>query len=242
MADIINIAIVEDEKIQVELLEKYVKDWSCDKGISVKIETFDNAESFDFSWSMDKKYHMILLDIQMSGQNGIGLARKIRKEDEDINIIFITAITDYISEGYDVSAINYLIKPIKEQKLHECLDKAISKIPKDEKVILIDVDGGKQRIIQNDIVFIEAFAHSIDINTLNEKYTTRKSISTIEKELDENVFVRCHRSYIVGVRYIKRIKNNEMELDNGKIIPISRRQYSNTNMVFIKYFRGEGNE
>lgn len=242
MPDTINIAIVDDEKVQAELLEKYVQNWACEKEISVFIESFYNAESFEFSWSMDKKYDVLLLDIQMSGQNGIELAKKIRKEDNLLSIIFITAVIDYIQEGYEVSAINYLVKPIKEAKLHENLDRAINKIHKEEKTILIEVDGALNRIIQKDILYIEAFAHSIDIYTTSGKYTTRKSISEIEKDLDENSFIRCHRSYIAGLKYIKKIGNNELEIDNGSIIPVSRRQYSNTNMAFIRYFRGEEDE
>ena len=210
MPDTINIAIVDDEKIQVELLEKYVQNWPCEENIRIITEAFYSAENFDFSWSMDKKYDILLLDIQMSGQNGIELAKKIRKEDHRINIIFITAVTDYIQEGYDVSAINYLIKPIKEQKLYECLNRSVCKISKEEKTIISNIDGEVHKVMQKDIIYMEAFAHSIDINTVNGKYTTRKSISTIEKELDENIFIRCHRSYIVGLRYIKRIGNSEL--------------------------------
>ena len=239
MPDRINIAIIDDEKVQLELLEKYVRNWASEKNIRVITEAFYSAESFDFSWSMDKKYNILLLDIQMSGQNGIELAKKIRKEDNMANIIFITAIPDYIGEGYEVEAINYLIKPIKEEKLYECLDRALQRIPKEEKTILIDVDGEIRRIIQHDILYVEAFSHSIDISTVDGKYTTRKNISAIEKELDENIFIRCHRSYIVGLRYIKRIGKNQLELDNGDLIPVSRRQYSQTNRAFIKYFRGD---
>jgi DNA-binding LytR/AlgR family response regulator len=235
MADIINVAIIDDEKIQVELLKKYVKDWAREKNIRVRIEDFYSAESFDFSFSMDRKYDILLLDIQMPGQSGIELAKKIRKEDDMVNIIFITAITDYIQVGYDVSAINYLVKPIKEKKLYECLDKAVLKIPKEEKTILINADGETYKIKQSDIIYIEAFAHSIDINAVNGKYTARKSIGEIQKELSNDLFVRCHRSYIVSLKYIKRIGNNELELDNGDVIPVSRKQYSNTNMAFIRY-------
>lgn len=238
MSSIVNIAICDDEKIQVELLKKYVLNWADEKNIKVTIEAFYSGESFEFSWSMDKRYHILLLDIQMSGLNGVELARKIRKEDSIINIIFITAIPDYIGAGYDVEAINYLIKPIGEKKLYECLDRAIQRIPKEDKAILIEEEREIIRVLQNDILYIEAFSHSIEINTIDGKHTTRKNIGTIEKELDENIFAKCHRSYIVGLRHVKKIAKDNLELDNGDIIPVSRRQYSKTNMAFIEYYRG----
>lgn len=242
MVDAINIAVCDDEKVQVELLANYVKNWAKKHGIRVIIEIFHSAESFDFSWSVNKKYHILLLDIQMPGLNGVELAKKIRREDELINIIFITAISDYIHEGYDVSAINYLIKPVREEKLYECLDRAAQRIHREEKVILIDVDGETIRIKQNDIIYIEAFSHTIDIHTVTGKYTTRKNIGVIEKELDANCFVRCHRSYITGLKHIKTIGKTDLELDNGQVVPVSRRMYSRTNMAFIRYFRGEEDE
>lgn len=242
MINFINIAICEDEKIQVELLEKYVNNWAEKRNIKVFIDAFSSAESFDFSWSMDKRYDVLLLDIQMEGINGVELAKKIRKDDDVIDIIFITAIFDYIQVGYDVGAINYLIKPIDEKKLHQCLDRIVKKIPKEEKTILVDSDEGIIRIVQDDIRYIESFEHNVEINTIDGKYTIRKNISAIESELDENSFVRCHRSYIVGLEHIKRIRKEDIELDNGEVIPVSRRQYSKTNMAFIKYYRGDMNE
>lgn len=240
--DKINIAIIDDEKVQAELLKKYVQSWADIKNYIINTEDFPSAESFEFIWSMDKKYSIILLDIQMNGINGLELAKEIRKQDEKVIIIFITAISDYIGEGYDVDALNYLIKPVKKDKLYECLDKAVLKMPEKEEYILIDTEEGTQKICEKDIIYIEAFAHFVEINTAKGKYTARKNISSMEKELDKNLFIRCHRSYIAGLRYIKRILSSELELDNRQVIPISRRLYTVTNMAFIKYFRGDINE
>lgn len=236
---IINIAICDDEKVQVELLEKYVNSWAKLNHIKINIERFYSGDAFKFHWVKDKKFHILLLDIEMPGINGVELAKSIRREDEDLNIIFITAITDYIGEGYDVSAINYLIKPIKEEKLYECLNKAVNRIPEDEKYILIEVDGDAVKICESDILYIESFSHNIEINTLHGKYITRKNIGKVESELDENLFVRCHRSYLVSLLHINRISKEEVALDNGDKIPISRRRYKEVNMKFIKCFKGD---
>ncbi|MCF6460188.1 LytR/AlgR family response regulator transcription factor [Clostridium sp. Cult3] len=242
MPNTINIAIVDDEKMQVELLKKYVENWADKRDIKTITEAFYNGESFEFSWSVDKRYDVLLLDIEMPGINGVELAKKIRKEDNLINIIFITAIPDYIGEGYDVEAINYLIKPIDENKLYECLDRALQKTPKEEKIILIEEQGGIHRIVQDDILYIESFGHNVEINTTDDKYFIRKNIGAIEKELDENSFVRCHRSYIVNLKHINKIGKDELKLDKGETIPVSRRQYANTNKAFIRYYSAPGTD
>lgn len=239
MAKLLNIAICDDEKVQVELLEKYVNSWAKLNNKKITIGKFYTGDAFHFDWCVDKKFEILLLDIEMPGINGVELARKIREEDEFINIIFITALTDFIGEGYDVSAINYLIKPIKEEKLHECLDRAMQKIPEEENWILIDEDEEIIRIKEKDILYIESFSHTIEINTLNEKYSIRKNIGTMEKELDQSLFIRNHRSYIVSVPHIEKIGREEIELDNGKVVPVSRRRYKDVNMKFIEYFRGD---
>lgn len=238
MNEIIQIAICDDEKVQVELLKKYLINWAKNKDIRIAIELFYNAESFDFAWSMDKKYNILLLDIEMPGKNGVELAKKIRKQDNLLNVIFITAISDYISEGYDVEAINYLIKPIKEEKLYECLDRAVEKIPIEEKTILIDLEGETIRLLEKDILYIESFSHSVDIRTIEGTYRVRKNIGTMEVELDKDSFIRCHRSYIVNLKHIKRIGKTDIILDDESLIPVSRRQYSNTNIAFMKYHGG----
>lgn len=235
----INIAICDDEKMQVELLEKYVNSWAKINNKKINIKKFYTGDAFHFNWSEDKRCEILLLDIEMPGINGVELARRIREEDEIINIIFVTAITDHIGEGYDVSAINYLIKPIKEEKLHECLDIAINKIPKEANWILIEEDGEIIRIKETDILFVESFSHRVEINTLDENYTIRKNIGVMEKELNEDLFIRCHRSYIVSLLHIKTIGRDEIQLDNGEIIPLSRRRYKDVNMKFINYFRGD---
>ena len=106
------IAICDDEILQLELLKYYVEKWAKDRGINPSIELFQSAEAFHFEWLEDSSYDIILLDIQMAELSGIELAKLIREKDKHIQIIFVTAISDYIGEGYNVDAINYLIKPL----------------------------------------------------------------------------------------------------------------------------------
>src|SRR5699024_8097706 len=101
------IAICDDEILQLELLKHYVEKWAIEEGINSSIELFKSAESFHFQWLEDFSYDIILLDIQMAELSGIELAKLIREKDKHIQIIFVTAIPDYIGEGYDVDAINY---------------------------------------------------------------------------------------------------------------------------------------
>ena len=134
-----NIAIIDDEQVQREYLITIINSWK--KSSELNIKTFHNAESFLFDYEDNKDYDILLLDIEMDKINGIELAQKVRKDNERVQIIFITGFADYMSMGFDVSALHYLMKPVSKEKLHQVLDKAVKLLSKKETNIIIKVDG-----------------------------------------------------------------------------------------------------
>lgn len=235
---LINIGICDDEQQQLEYLKKLVLEWGAHTHNKIVVHTFENAEQFVFAWEENKSFDLLLLDIELGGQNGVDLAKTIRKKDEGVCIIFVTGLPDYIEEGYEVSALHYLMKPINENKLCAVLDKAIARLNKVEPSIVLVCRGETIKVLQKDIFFIEAFAHSTVIHTVSATYELKKSISKIESELEAMAFIRCHRSYLVGIRHISRISKTDILLDNGQIVPLSRRMYNQVNKAFIHYFKG----
>ncbi len=229
---IINIAICDDEKMQIKLLTDFVRNWADDLNYNVKISDFESAESFLFHYEDDKKFDIILLDIEMGELNGVDLAKRIRLSNEHVQILFITGFPDFIAEGYEVSALHYLIKPVKPDKLCDVLNKAVTKLNKAEDAIVIN----STRVKLSDILYVESIGHYIEINTVNEKFKIKKKLSQIP--LDDS-FVVCHRSYTVGLRHIHKITKTDVILDNKKLIPLSRRVYGDVNSAFINFYKGE---
>lgn len=117
------IAICDDEDAQRQLLKDCLEEWSGSKGIPVEIKLFQNGENFLFLWEEDKEYDLLIFDIGMGRMSGLELAAKIREEDNEIPILFVTGYDEYISQGYEVAALHYLIKPLNKQKLFEVLDR-----------------------------------------------------------------------------------------------------------------------
>ncbi|MGL4736751.1 MAG: LytR/AlgR family response regulator transcription factor [Cellulosilyticaceae bacterium] len=232
------IAVCDDEKQQLQYLEKLIGEWAQSNKYLVNVQSFRSAESFLFEWEENKQFEIVLLDIEMGEQNGVELAKTIRQHDENVMIIFVTGLPEYIEEGYEVSALHYLLKPVNEDRLWRVLDKAVSRLQKVEKSLLLTVEGEAVKLLQKEIFAAEASAHSVCIYTEQETYELRKNISNLEAELDAEAFIRCHRSYIVGLRHIKRIGKTEILLDNEQSIPLSRRMYQGVHTAFIKYFRG----
>ena len=200
---------------------------------------FESAEKFLFSWEYEEVYDVIILDIQMKSMSGMDLAKNIRERDSEVIIIFITAFDDYVFDGYDVSAFNYLIKPINNEKIFSILDKAKEKLEKNKnnkQFLLLSKGKNIFKIEYDDIYYIIAFDQYIDIHTNNNIYTFHMKISELEELLPEKDFVRCHRSYIVNIKYVKNINRNSLILENDIKIPISKTRMDNTYNTFINYF------
>ncbi len=234
---LINIAICDDEKVQIDNLKKLVGYWANELNYNVNLKEFESAENFLFNYEENKNYDVLLLDIEMGNLSGVELAKKIRIDNDDIQIIFITGFPNFIAEGYEVSALNYLMKPVSDEKLYEVLNKAVTKIKKQEKFLIIN----NTKIKLSEILYIEAFSHSCEITLLNgDKIKSSQKISALENKLKLSFiheFIRCHRSYIVGVRHIRKIDKSEIILDNDGCVPLSRRLYTNVNKAFIAYFK-----
>lgn len=232
------IAICDDNDADIKYLSLIVFEWARTAKIQIRIETFPSAEAFLFRYADEKSYDILLLDVKMRAMNGIALARQIRTQNETVQIVFITGFPDFIAEGYDVSALHYLMKPVREEKLFAVLDKAAKNIGKSERFLLFPVNSESRRISVGDIACVESFAHSSVITTVSEKLEVKKKISDMEKLLGEG-FIRCHRSYIVGIKHIQSISKTEVTLDNSMKLPLSRSNYNAVNQAFIRYFKGE---
>lgn len=237
-----HVAICDDSREILYNLSAAVKKWAEAEGITVKIDIFSSAETFWYRYEEQPDFDILLLDIEMPEMNGVELAKKIRQTNNGLQIVFITGFPDFIAEGYEVSALHYLMKPVTYDKLSEVLCRAAEKLKKTEKPILLSVNGEIRRIPTDQIISVEAFAHTCVITTTDSALETKTNITAIEKILDEAAagsFVRCHRSYIVGVRYIKSLSKTDITLDDGTKIPLSRGNYQTVHQAFIHYFKGE---
>lgn len=233
-----HIAVCDDNETDIKYITSLVNQWAEESGCAVRLDSFSSAESFLFSYEEKKDYDILLLDIEMGKKSGIELARQVREENEQVQIIFVTGFPDFAMDGYEVAALHYLMKPLDREKLEKTLGMAVGKLGKTKRTLLFPVDGGLQRIQAEEIFMVEAFAHSVVITTGRDRLPVNMPISEVEKQLGDG-FVRCHRSYIAGLAHIKRILRNAVELDNGIMVPLSRGSSQAVNQAFIRYYREE---
>ena len=182
-------------------------------------DTLASAEAFLFEYEEDKAYDILLLDVEMKNMNGIELAKRIRKDNNRAEIIFITSHFEFVGEGYEVDALHYLIKPISVEKLTQVLTKAAEKL--------------SVKLYESDILYVESFLHYIVIHTKDNEYKIKENISVFENKVSD-VFYRIHRSYLVSLKYITRISRTSVNIGNTEL-PLSRGKYDNINRAFIEH-------
>ena len=234
---LLRIAVCDDEPLAMEYIVTHLQQWADFNDCILRILTFSNAEQFLFTYEVDKDLDILFLDIQMGKMNGVELAHRIREKDERIQIVFITALTDYIAEGSELSALHYLVKPVSKDKLYAVMDRAVQNSSKTDSYVLLTVDQTVLRVPVNSIMFAETFAHYIVITTKNGTYQVRENASSLSEKLGDD-FIRPHRSYLVNLRYIHSISRTEILLDDKTSIPLSRYNYQKVNQAFIQYYRG----
>ena len=231
----ITIAICDDDNGQIIALKKMLTEWNS----QTIINEYSSAEQFLFNYP-DASCDLLLLDIEMGDMNGMELAKALRAKDDMLPIIFITGFSEYMGDGYDVEALHYLLKPVEKEKLFRALDRyAYRHKPKNRIILPSGVCNGSVVTASNNIVYVEAFGKKTQVNLKSgKKITCPLGLSAVSEKLGQG-FVSCHRSYIVNLEFISSVSKNEITMDSGEKIPISRRLYDSVNRAFIDYYKEE---
>ena len=213
----INIGICDDELLYRIKIKDILKELLRSYSINYNIYEFSSGEELLNNYPKD--LDILIMDIQMKIVNGMYTARKIREFDQNLEIIFMTSFSEFMQEGYEVKAYRYILKPINERKISKNILPCIDEVMKKKKNYLsINVKNYIDRI---KIVYIETARPNILIYTHDNMYTTKMTISKIEKILSEYGFFRCHNSYIVNLKLIESMNGNTVVV-KGKNIPISK--------------------
>jgi len=143
-----------------------------------------------------------------------------------------------VAEGYDVSAVHYLLKPINEERLYAALDKAATNLSKPKRTISIDTADGIALIVVDDIAYIEALNNELVINTKDGAINCKMALYKLEEIIADERFVKTHRSYLVNLAHVRRVTRTDVILDSGGALPLSRRLHKDINSALMKYVTG----
>ncbi len=225
------IALCDDDKLELDYLTDLVRKWGHRKNVSITLEAFQNSSSFLFALS-DLELDIVLLDIEMPEISGLELAEKIKARNDHTQIIFVSGYSEYISFGYDVEALHYLLKPVDELKLFEVLDKAIAKLGQ-KRTNFVFKDGSEMIILALDEIRYISVSGNYTTIYATKEYLIKSPLSLIEHKLDDS-FVKVSRSEIVALRQITKLTHTLLYLKDGTIIGLPRGAYEKINRAIIE--------
>lgn len=238
MSKTIHCIIVDDEPIAREILESHLK-----KIDSIQIEASCKNALEAFNIINSKKVDLVFLDINMPDISGLSFAKSINR---NIKIIFTTAYREYAIDGFDLQAVDYLLKPISFERLFQAVNKYFDEnLPanpdtleetEEEKSDFIFVRSDRKMIKVNfsDILYIESLSDYVKIHLDEKTIVTRETITNIEGKLPQKEFLRTHRAYIVSIPKLDSFTNEYVEI-GGKMVPVSR-TYKNAVLTRLENF------
>ncbi len=224
-----HIALCDDDAVQREYLADLVSTWAAEAGFDVRLALFPSGEAFlarDLG-----QFSILLLDIEMPGMDGITLARGVRERNETAVIVFITGYAEYIAEGYDVSALHYLMKPVDKSKLFSVLEKAVKTLDKNGKLLPLELGGELVMLPLRDLRYIEVQGNYVTFHG-KQAYKVKMPLVEARALLDERFF-RTGRSFLVNLHYVRKVTKTDVYLATGEQIPLSRGLYESINRALI---------
>lgn len=229
------IAVCDDERQYCEQMQLTIE--KMYQSLDVIVDTYQTGRELLHQFATGK-YDVIFLDIEMPGIDGISLARKLREMDEELRLVFLTSHVEYALKGYEVQALRYLTKPVQEDKLIEVLSYVMEQI-RNQKKIWIKTDAGEERVSVSAILYLEAQNQNILICTAEQSYVVRYNLRDYERELRESGFFRIHRGYLVSLGKIIAVRKNEVTLEGGISLPLSRTRERSLKEALYQFIKRE---
>lgn len=239
----LRIAICDDNSRDLSHITSLVESYRKNKKTDIVYMSFHNA--IDLLESLKKKEcDLLLLDVLMPGFNGLQAAHELRKQNDKIEIIFLTSSPEYAVESYNVRAHHYLLKPATEDKLFPLLDKLIEKLKKPEEAIIVKSSSSVFTIPYKNIEYVEINAKTIYFY-LTDNDVKKVSGSMAEYEallLKRSGFIKVHRSYLVNLHWVQQLNQKELITLTGRKVPIARTVYTQIRTAYTQFLFKEADE
>lgn len=236
----LKIAICDDRKEDRDRMDKYVRKFCEERLQKAEIKVFSHPD--DLICECERfRPHIYILDIVMPMVNGIQAARELRWNQPEAQIIFATSEESFALESFDVNPINYILKPVKKEKLFETLDLAMKRISlEEEKTVTVKMKGGYSTLRLDDIMYIDYRNHVVSYHLLSgETISTSTLRIGFGEYLNQNHagedFVQCHESVAVNIRSIDKLTKTEIMVRNQEILPVTKSRYAKVSEKYMNY-------
>lgn len=231
-----HIAIVEDELNFTTQLQEFLSQYQKENHVAFKVSTF--GDGGEILAGYQQIYDIILLDIEMPRVNGMEAAEQIRRQDADVVLMFITNMASYAIRGYEVGALDFVMKPINYYTFSMKLTRALKRVKqKEQQQILISVSDGVKKFGVNQIYYVEVQSRMLHYHTDEGEYVVRGTMQSVEQMLAPYPFVKCNHWYIVNLMHVSEVRKN-IAVVGGHELEISRRNRTAFLKALTEYVGG----
>lgn len=218
----IRIAIIEDEEIHAKRLHNFCQQYAQESGEEIQAALFENGISFLEMYPGN--FDAVFMDIAMPHMDGMECARRLRKLDETVPLIFVTSMAQYAIKGYEVAAMDFMVKPIEYDEFALKMEKIQYILVHRGSAVISVGQKNQTRVLRiQDITYVEIFNHDLLFHTRTEVLETYGKLSSLEDDARFSGFVRCSQSHFVNCSYISAFGRESLTI-NGEQIPIARRK------------------
>lgn len=230
------IAMVDDSLEDVSRLKSYLERYSRETGITHESAYFEDAEIF--LQGATNRFDLVIMDIDMPGINGVDAARQLRKDGNSIVIMFVTNMPQYALAGYEVEAVDYVLKPLSYQDFALKMQKASRYVHRNrDATITLQTADGVVSVQASEIQYVESALHYLLYHTTRGNWKVRGSMAQAEKELMPLRFVRCNSGFLVNLRHVQAIEKEDVLVGSHRL-KISRGKRLDFMNAFTRYLGG----
>lgn len=216
----IRIAIVEDEESYVSVLKGYLARYEEEFGEQLEVTVFHDGDEITANYRA--RFDIILMDIEMRFVGGMTAAEEIRQMDSAVTIIFITNNPQYAIRGYEVGALDYVLKPVSYFVFSQKVNRAVLRIKRTQKKWLtVRIKNGVKRIEVSDIYYIESEGHYLKYHTKKETVESYDTIKSVEAAIADRNFFRINKCYLINLEYVEGVKER-LAVVHGEELLVSR--------------------
>lgn len=232
----IRIAVVDDEDAFAQRLKARITAFLTQQQIPAEVTVFTSGRAMLESCA-DTQYDLIFLDIDMPEITGLDIARKLRIQEADTEMIFITNYDDLVYDTIRYTPFRFIRKSRLAIEFEEALQAFLAKMHSRTTMYLFQTEQGKRPVHAASIVYIEVQSHRLTVHLPEEAFLAGGNLSDVEKDISRHGFIRIHKSYLVNFRYISLINQKNVILDDGTALPLSRGKLASVKTELMRFSR-----
>ena len=216
----ITVAVVEDDDKEAERIKSYLVSYGKENDENFNVLHF--SDGLEFLEKIRPEIDVVFMDIEMPFLNGMDAAKKLRQSDPSVPLVFITNLKQYALNGYEVEAMDFLVKPVAYAAYSTMMGRVCARLAlcTDKEIFIQNAQGGV-KIKISDIFYVEVIKHYVIFHTPRGEVKMWGSLSDIEKRLPADRFARCNNCYLVHLAYATRLEGNDLYV-GGDVLAVSR--------------------